>query len=226
MGCLYYIPARRFPGGKVPDVVKGDALAEFGLAHLAGAALTHRGVRNSGPDGGAGLVVGLGVSAGETGVFKAEQEWQPVRGGDLWLGWKASSVPGPEVFLRGRALAARASVMMGDGNEWGFTPTRALPERLGMTDAGEEAWLPCPEYSEHYAASAWLMDYLVAMEDAPLLDVVDRVVCCLATRYHISRLEVAVLGLYREDLNLRIICACLGLDWDAVVKKKAEMAAA
>ena len=32
MGILYFVPARRFADGRVPDVVKGEALSALGLS--------------------------------------------------------------------------------------------------------------------------------------------------------------------------------------------------
>jgi hypothetical protein len=223
MGCLYYIPARRFPGGKTPDVVKGDALAEFGLGHLAGAALTFRGVRNSGPDGGAGFIVGLGVASGETGYFKAEQEWAPVQGGDLWVGWKASSRPSPNQLLRQRAPKATVNVVLGDGQAWGFVATEALPQRAVFDAAGLPGWAPRVCDEAHYEASAWIFDYVKNGGERTYFDVIDRVAVCLGARYHISSMEVIALGLFTTDLLDMVVYACLGID--TTEEKKSESAA-
>jgi len=210
MGLLYYIPARRFPGGKTPDVVKGDALAEFGLAHLAGAALTHRGVRNQGPDGGAGLIIGLGVPSGETGYFKDEQEWHPVQGGDLYVGWK--DAPAPNALLRQRAPKATVNVVLGDGQAWGFVETSALPKRRVFDAAGERDWAPLVCYEAHYEAQAWIYDFLKQHDERAYDDILDRVAICLGSRYHISALEVVALGLFTTDLLDAICFACLGVE--------------
>lgn len=217
MGLLYFIPARRFAGGKTPDVVKGDALAEFGLAHLAGAALTHRGVRNQGPDGGAGLIIGLGVPSGETGYFKDEQEWHPVQGGDLYVGWKDATTP--NALIRARAPRATVNVALGDGQLWGFVETDALPQRAVFDAAGERAWAPRVCDEAHYEASAWIFDYVKNGGERTYFDVIDRVAVCLGARYHISAMEVIALGLFTTDLLDAVVYACLGIDVSAEEKK-------
>jgi hypothetical protein len=269
MGVLYYVPARRFDGGRMPDVLKpsrlagdGVSLEGVGLGHLDGAPLSFRGVRNNGPDGGAGLVVGLRSPANETGVF-AGQRWQPCAGGDVFIlmdngqgtmdngggpagdrrgvapGENTAGTavphsfgnspgrPGPEVFLRGDALPSVTDVVMADGNAWGFVPTKALPEVMRLDGAGELCWMPRARDAAHFEASAWLMDFLLAEgETRPYVDTLARVAVCLGARYHVSLMEVQALGLFSTDLLTRIVCACVGIDFDEVVGKKNEGAGA
>jgi hypothetical protein len=220
MGLLYYIPARRFPGGKTPDVVKGDALFQFNLDHLAGAALTFRGVRNQGPDGGAGLIIGLGVPSGETGYFASEQEWHPVQGGDLYVGWSRANLrPSPNELLRQRAPKATVNVVLGDGQAWGFVATEALPQRAVFDAAGMPGWAPRVCDEAHYEASAWIFDYVKNGGERTYFDVIGRVAICLGARYHISAMEVIALGLFTTDLLDAVVYACLGIDVSAEEKK-------
>ncbi len=242
MGALYYIPARRFPDGRVPDTVKsrrtliaeavrqGDAslglnglsLDSIGLGHLDGAVLTYRAVRNQGPDGGAGLVIGLRVPTGDTGIFKDRQTWHPCNGGDLFFGW-TDAQPGPDTFLRDRALSASVSVPLGDGNRWGFIATAALPERAVFDASGQPTWAPRAEDAAHYEASKWLMNYATVQEPQPYFDIIDRVAVCLAARYHVSKLEMLALGLFSTELNAPIVYACLGIDLAEDEEKKSEV---
>lgn len=224
MGVLYYIPARRFPDKlNAPETLKGEALAKVGLGHLDGAKMAFRSVVNNGPDRGAGLCISLGIPASKTGVFKDSQTWQPCNGGDIWLGWYTDDKPGPETFLRLNALPGESSAVLGDGNTWEFVPTRALPEVLTFDSAGKTKWSPRPSDAEHFAASEWLMDYLLKGDQRPLLDVVERLSVCLGARYHVSVMEVIALGLFVTSLNLRVVCACLGIDYDELTGKKNEV---
>lgn len=217
-GCLYYLPARLF-NGPTPDTLKGDGLAAHGLGHLDGARLAFRGVRNHGPDGGAGLCIGLAVPASETGIFPG-QTWQACNGGDLWLGWLDGAQPGPEVFLRANALDATNEIALADGHLWGFVETRALPEVMGFDTAGQVTWRPRAEDQAHYEASAWLMDYLLSADSRAYLDILTRVATCLGARYHISATEMLALRLFSTDLNLPVVCACLGIDYGELTGKK------
>lgn len=232
MGVLYFVPARRFPNSRVPDVLKargvvpaGDGpwapcLEDFGLGHLAGAGLTYRGVRGAGPDGGAGLVIGLGTPANETGYYGENQVWQPVEGGNLYVGWPTVGPPVPDVFLRKEALPGSSAVKMGDGHIWEFTPSSALPEVLTYDGAGQMALLPRESDAAHFAASEWLMTYVVERQQQPYLEILQRVVTCLQARYHVSLVEVLALRLFTTDLNTRIVLAALGLDYEEVVNGK------
>lgn len=219
MGCLYYIPARRFEDARIPDTIKGEALAGLGLGHLQGASLTYRGVRNSGPDGGAGLVLGVNTPASETGVWLSEQTWQPANGGDVFIGWKTDAKPGPDSFLRANALPAKTEVVMGDGNPWGFVVTSALPMVMCLDSAGEIDWKSRPSDAAHFAASEWLFDYLCGGERT-YVDIVANVATCMASRYAISPIEIMALELFSTDLNAEICCACTGIDYDEYTGKK------
>jgi hypothetical protein len=220
MGLLYYIPARRFEHGAVPESVKSRrvtpeaavCLEDLGLAHLDGGITAYRGVRTAGPDGGAGLVLGFRVPANETGFFKDAQEWRPVLGGDLYLGWATGSQPGPDAFLREDALAAEMEVRMGDGNVWGFVPTRALPETYGYGPDGELTTRPRAKDAAHFAASEWLMQFLQSGEPRPYIDTLERVAVCLGARYHVSLVEVLALELFSTDLFQAVVFACLGIE--------------
>lgn len=233
MGCLYYIPARRFPEGRVPDVLKSrrvlpDAsvsLEDAGLGHLAGVQLTYRAVRNAGPDKGAGLVIGLRMASNETGCFLAEQTWQPVDGGELFVGWKTGEQPGPEVFLRDGALPGTSPVTLADGKVWEFIPSGALPEVMTVDTAGQMVFRPRAQDAAHFAASEWLMDYLMAGGARSYTEIVERLVVCLQARYHVGLQEFLALGLFTTDLNTRVVLAALGLDFDEVVggKKNGEL---
>lgn len=220
-GCLYYLPARRFDGKRVPDVLKGEQLAAVGLGHLKGAAISYRGVRNGAPDGGAGLVLGVNHPTNETGVFP-DQHWQPCDGGDLFIGWPKDAQPGPSVFERKDALAATDTVVMADGNPWGFIATKALPEVMGFDSSGNPAWTPRVCDAAHFDASQWLMEYLLSGEDRMYTDIVARVATCLGARYHVGMAEVMALRLFSTDLNVRVVCACLGIDYDELTGKKNE----
>lgn len=234
MGLLYFIPSRRFPGGRVPDVVKARRLSQegaltledVGLGYLDGASLTFRGVRNSGPDGGAGLIVGLGVPSGETGYFRDAQHWSPAQGGDLYIGWKTPPTPpqaggnvAPNALLRARAPRATVNVVLGDGQVWGFVATEALPQRAVFDAAGERAWAPRACDEAHYEASAWIFDYVKNGGERTYFDVIDRVAVCLGARYHVSAMEVIALGLFTTDLLDTVVYACLGIDVSAEEKK-------
>lgn len=219
MGCLYYIPSRRFEGGRVPDVVKGEALAALGLGHLVGAPVSFRGVRNQGPDGGAGLVVGLRTSASETGVFAGVQHWQPVAGGDVFVGWPKAVPPGPEVFERVDALVAKPELhaKLGDGNLWGFVPSEALPMRLTVDEAGELARRPRVNDAAHYAASQKLFELLGQLStgrdyEVTLVEAWQLIVDCLSTRYHLDFNTGLALGLFEESLYYGALKAALGVD--------------
>lgn len=227
MGCLYFIPARRFPDKRIPDVVKSRALTpdapcleEFGLGHLAGTRLTYRAVRGAGPDGGAGLIIGLRVTSPETGHFPEEQTWQPADGGNLYIGWKTNEKPGPDVFLRDNALPGNSPVKMADGNTWEFVPSSALPEVMTLDTAGNVAFVPRAGDAAHFAACEWFMAYLVEGGKRPFVDVAQRIVTCLQSRYHIGIGEFLALGLFSTDMNTRVILAALGLDYDEVVHGK------
>lgn len=234
MGALYYIPARRFPDGRVPDMVKparltpegAASLESLGLGHLAEGPLTFRVVRNSGPDGGAGLVIGLRIPAGETGVFLSDQTWHPCEGGAVYLGWyTAAGQPGPEVFLRARAPRPTVSIPLGDGQVWGFVESDALPQRAVFDASGERAWAPRESDALHYEACAWLADYAQCGEGRAYFDILDQVSVCLSARYHVSALEVLGLGLFSTDLNDAVVYACLGVDL-ADDEKKSDSASA
>ena len=243
MGVLYYIPARRFEGGRVPESVKarrvaGDGavcLEDLGLGHLDGAPLTYRGVRNQGPDGGAGLVIGLRVPADKTGIFKGKQHWMPCEGGEVFLGFAqgienselgiVNGAPGPETFLRAGALDASISIPLGDGNVWGFIETAALPSRAVYDSEGKRAWAQRAEDGLHYAASKWLFACARSTEAVPYFDIIDRVAVCLGARYHVSALEIFALGLFSMELSDAIVYACLGIDLEADSKKNGESAA-
>lgn len=235
MGCLYYIPGRRFASGRVPDTVKSETvpggaagvetLEALGLGHLTGARLTYRVVRNSGPDGGNGLIIGIGVPANETGFFRDEQEWIATNGGALYVGWKASSRPRPDTFARERAPRPSVTVTLGDGNPWGFVESAALPQRAVFNSAGEAAWAPRDCDAAHYEACAWIADYARGGEGRPYFDILDRVAVCLGARYHVSVLEVVALGLFTTDLLEPVVYACLGVDISDDEKKSEDSAA-
>lgn len=228
MGCLYFIPARRFPGERVPDVIKPQrmtpegalSLDDVGLSHLDGAGLNYRSVRGAGPDGGAGLVVSLRTPANETGHFPESQTWQPVDGGALFIGWPTDAKPGPDVFLRKDALPGTSPVTMADGNEWAFVPSAALPEVMKYNGAGEVVFMPRAQDTAHFASSDWLMTYSMEGGTRSFTEIVGHVVTCLQARYHISVYEFLALGLFSTDLNTRIVLATLGLDFDEVVHGK------
>lgn len=227
MGCLYYIPARRFPGLRVPDVLKarrlsgeGPCLEDFGLGHLDGASLHCRPVRGAGPDGGAGLTLGLGLPASETGHFPETQEWRPVDGGALYVGWKTGARPGPETFLRKDALPGTSPVKLADGQVWEFTPSSALPEVMTYSPGGELVFVPRGCDAAHFAACEWLMGYVLEGGAQPYAEIVERVVVCLQARYHLGLFEFLALGLFTTDLNTRIVFAALGLDYEEVVHGK------
>lgn len=220
MGCLYYVPARRFPNEAVPEGVKSrrvtpDAavcLEDLGLAHLDGGITAYRGAKR-GPDGGAGIVIAFRVPANETGYFPDRQTWRPVLGGDLFIGWDtASGAPGPDDFIRDKALAASMSVRMADGNEWGFVPTAALPETLGCGDDGQPTMRPRACDAAHFAACEWLMQFLASGEKRGYMETLERVAVCLGARYHISIVEVLVLELFSTDLLTDVVFACLGIE--------------
>lgn len=220
MGLLYFVPAGRFPGGAVPDGVKPRRLAgegavcleDLGLAHLDGGITASRVVRTAGPDGGAGLVLGFRVPANETGYFKGAQEWRPVEGGKLYIGWAQGKKPGPDDLIRAGALPSVMEVRMADGNTWGFVPTDALPSTLCYGADGEVNMRPRPCDLEHYAASEWLMGFLQSGESRPYVDTLARVAVCMGARYHVSLLEVLGLELFSTELLQPVVFACLGID--------------
>lgn len=227
MGILYFVPARRFADGKVPDVVKPRRLAvagavcleDLGLGHLDGAQLSQR-QTSSGPDGGSGMVIGFRVPANENGYYPEEQDWRPVEKGALYVGWAKGAAPGPEVFLRADALPGTSPVVLADGNTWEFIPSAALPTVLTYDASGADAMVPRARDAAHFAASDWLFDYLIQGDTRPYQEVAQHVVTCLQTRYRIGLIEFKALGLLSQDLTGRITCAAVGLDYDEVMGKK------
>lgn len=220
IGCLYFVPARRFQNLRVQDAVKAKrltpegalSLEDIGLAHLDGAPVTYRGVLGAGPDGGAGLVIGLRTPANETGFWGDQQQWRPVDGGGLFIGWAAGDTkPGPDVFLRDDALPSEADVVMADGNTWGFVPTVSLPEVMGCGPDGGLTFRPRAKDTAHFAASAWLKEYASKGEPAPWLDVLQRIAVCLGARYHVGLIEVLALELFSTELLNPVVFACLGI---------------
>lgn len=213
MGCLYYIPSRRFENGVVPDTLKDD-LAAYGLGHLDGARLAFRGVRNGGPDGGQGLCIGMGLPISKVGMFAGAQEWRACEGGDLWFGWpKESGAPGPELFRRADLLDAKHSCVLGDGNAWEFSPCSALPKVLSYDSAGELCRLPRASDALHFEASDWLFDFLCeGTKETTFAEIYRQLTICLAARYHVSMVEAVALGLWHDDTYHRAILSALGVD--------------
>jgi hypothetical protein len=222
MGCLYFVPARMF-SGRVPDVLRagdgeGPALGDVGLGHLAGARLSFRPARNNGPDGGAGLVVGLRVSAGETGIFPG-QYWQPVAGGDLFVGWPEGEPPGPDDFIREGAINTKWRMTLGDGNTWGVLPTSALPSVLGVDTSGSPARRPRACDQVHFAASEWLFMAVCGIAageevEGTVEEMWARIVDCLATTYHLDFQTGLALGLFEDSLCFRAASTAIGIDLD------------
>lgn len=219
-GCLYFIPARRFPERRVQESLKARritpegalSLEDVSLGHLDGAALSYRGVLGAGPDGGAGIVIGLRTPANETGYYPEAQEWIPAEGGALYIGWPKGAQPGPEVFLRADALPPENAVTMADGRVWELVPTTSLPEVMGYGDDGAVSFRPRPRDAAHFAASAWLYAWARAGEPAPYMDIVQRVAVCLGARYHVGLVEVLALGLFSTELLNPVVFACLGIE--------------
>lgn len=226
MGVLWYIPGRRFPDGRIPNTVPavasdGDGgpltLSDLGLGFLAGARLTFRGVHNRGPDGGAGLVIGLKTRANETGIFSGQQ-WTALDGGELFIGWPEGLQPGPEVFERTDTLRAKTRLVLGDGNEWGFVPSSALPAVLALDASGQMTREPRPGDAAHFEASDWLFRTFSAIElgqevEASIPDAWRRIVTCLQTRYHVDFNVALALRLCEDSLVARAAWSALGVDF-------------
>lgn len=233
MGVLYFVPARRFPEGKVPDVVKPRRLAgesqtgmsaplsleDLGLGHLDGAGLGFTRA-NNGPGGTGGLVIGF--RTGKTGYFPATQTWRACEDGAIFIGWYTEAgMPGPEELIRPDAPEALSTVKLADGRHWGFSPTSALPEVACYDDAGRRVWRARAEHSAHYEASAWLMDFLTEPNGVrPYDEIMERVAVCLGSRYYLGVLELRALGLFATDLLDAVVFACLGVS----PEKKTEAA--
>jgi len=112
-GFLYYIP-----GGD--QSISIERLGELGLGHAFEKAggVTVSGVRNNGPDGGAGVIVAdpRRVPDARVGCYRDQQTWERYAG-DYCLGFYTKERPGPHDLARPKALGGRP-VELADGNPW------------------------------------------------------------------------------------------------------------
>lgn len=205
----YYLPR----GKHIQD---GKALAELGFPHLADCSPQCGNVLANGPDGGAGVCFvakapddGDAVSAR---VDLAKQEWHCCDGGRVWVGWEKGQKPTAADLRRKTFFSTYVPVELGDGNEWEFTPTPALPETFCYSETGAIGTRPLPQNRAYYEASHWLWEQIAQnMTDVKYVDIIDRLALLLGMNYRVGKVECIALLLFNQQTILEAAFAAVDM---------------
>ena len=219
MNFLYFLPGASAAGEKT--------LAAAGLAEIfAGGPVAQRRILNTGPGGGAGLL--LAPTDGPIDFQPRLQTWSPVPGpaaaGRPWLGYTTADPPIPADLVRGEPLDGYGLQLGGEGpaGPQRYTVPKArywpegsaLPEALALGPDGALVREPL----RRFAALSALADEIAreVYQDAPGRDDADAyatAVRILAVNYRLGPGECSALRLF-ETGTLFLILACF-VDWPA-----------
>lgn len=246
-GLLYYVPNRQT--AQLAD------LAELGLAYAFETVCSPRGVANSAPDGGAGVILADSARVPDIGHYRDRQEWAKIPGNPAgaWVGRYNDSPVEPKDLQRNEMLPGH-EVRLADGSDWLVPVARAwgdfdgqigwseiLPQRTTLDDDGAWTtgavvdryagiWETACQYWDHFfdtASREGSGETASIAFDFP--GERDAALQILAANYRLDRAEVALLGLFESGTPDQILMATI--DWPGFEKlaesrKKKESPAA
>lgn len=234
----YFFPNRR--------KITLDQLLELGLGYVfepetaanPKSNLAPRAVTN-GPGGQHGLIVSL--SSEYCGYYPAlvaagKQVWKQELDCDYWVGmWtEQAKRPTPETLAR-ENLIEGDSLRLDDGHVWTFPKARhweefedqlrfvrMLPARLTRDETG--TWFSGEvkeRYRELWRLATELMQSLVDGTAGQFSEGDNLVIECFQCNYHVSAIELDLLGIYDDHVRVRVPRILLDMDnFDTLLKKK------
>jgi len=217
-GFLYYLPE-----GQPAGVFLERRKAVFGDLQVA-----RRGC--VGPDGSKGALLIPAVKHPPQPRYLAnEQTWREIPAKpdapSWWIGYETSRRPGPDDLVRRNALFSGHPVTLEDGREWRAPVARflngatALPQSLGLNDAGELAPVPLNGHNALWERAVGFWDRFMAAieqtaageEPLPVQEDWRTAVVALQQNYHIGVEEVGVLRILGTESAVRVLQALIDL---------------
>ena len=212
---LYFKPQTDKP-------VTRDDVGEWGLAYAFDGSPQHAIISGRTPTGAPGQLFADNSRIGEQrfGYKEENQTWRKLPNSEVWVGFDNNDRPGPDALLRRESLPGEG-VKLNDGLVW-------IIPRLWFFADENGFQLALPIVADVDAEGNWisggvdvghqeLKDYadrllketilVVSDEESPieLMDTVeflDIAACLISANYVVSKTEIGMLGLLRNDLIL------------------------
>lgn len=220
---LYYLPGvARHEVNRERLIAAGLSAAFADLLASPGAVeprLTCCEVRNAGPDGGHGVIVGMTPVAGElvqpVGHYPQRQTWE--HGGGYWLGTDNEAPPTPE-GLRRPELITGYEHTLGDRNVWTCPIVRRcfvhpMVPRAYRRRGGELVGVVVPEYREIWERSAKWASKAYSGQAMPVVELFDDAALCLGLNYRVGSEEVGRLSLLDDRTIDKVLESAIDAPW-------------
>lgn len=243
-GLLYYLPTEK--AALTPEQIE-DAGLGYALPRKCPQPM--RSVQG-GPDQQQGVIIAVegSISGGLIGYYPDRQTWRRLPSGAAWVGYYTDQPPTPAELVRDKQLPGHL-VTLGDDQDYeipvarGFSDDeenvggyQALPSISTLDDEGN--WTPGGVVAKHAelweVAQRWWDSFVgAAAEDQQPTEtgglrvefdfagLNDAALTALATNYRLGKAEVALLGLFDQEIVREILLAVI--DWPTIenwLKKK------